>query len=64
LFVYFKILCPGNFVFTPGKHVPLQGRASASEELAWEAAARGPLLVAILEAYRAVSPDAWRAELA
>ena len=41
----------------------LQGRPAASEELAWEAAVRGPLLVSILEAYRAVSPDAWRVEL-
>jgi hypothetical protein len=41
----------------------LQGRPTASEELAWEAAVRGPLLVSILEAYRAVSSDAWRVEL-
>ena len=41
----------------------LQGRPAASEELAWEAAVRGPLLVSILEAYRAVSSDAWRVEL-
>lgn len=63
-FFYIYIFFSGNFILTPGKHVPPQGRAAASEELAWEAAARGPLLVAILEAYRAVSPDAWRAELA
>ena len=40
-----------------------QGRPAASEELAWEAAVRGRLLVSILEAYRAVSSDAWRVEL-
>ena len=31
--------------------------------MAWEVAARGPLLVSILAAYRAVSANAWRAEL-
>lgn len=47
----------------PKAVLSLQGRPAASEELAWEAAVRGPLLVSILDAYRAVSPDAWRAKL-
>ncbi len=51
-------------ILQPIRFFSQQGRAAASEELAWEAAVRGPLLVAILEAYRAVSADAWRAELA
>lgn len=46
-----------------GGATAVQGQAKVAENVPWEAAARGPLLVTILRGYTAVSPPAWRQEL-